>query len=319
MGIYDRDYYRETSSGWWTEYHGRRATLGLMLLIGLVFVVQVFATNPRRDVPDRILSAMAFDFADITSGEIWRLLTSHFVHSSGDLLQVALELFALYLFGTRIESIYSTREFLAFVLTGCVVVSIGKLLFAFAGIDDKSVTYGSGSIVTAIMVLFACHFPYERITLLIVPVPAFLLVGGIIALDLLGALGGGFGSAGYVAHLIGATFAFVYYSTQWRISVVLFPRWLLRTQTNRKSHLKLFTDAPDSPAEAEESVTGVPTDPNPAKGDAKQPPRRVDEQLEAKLDLVLEKVSRLGRDSLTTDEQAILQQASEIYQRRRRN
>ncbi len=319
MGIYDRDYYRESSGGWWTEYHGRRATLGLMLLIGLVFVVQVFATNPRRDVPDRIQAVMAFDFQAITSGQIWRLLTSHFVHSSGDLLQVALELFALYLFGTRIESIYSTREFLAFVLTGCVVVSIGKLLFAFAGIDDKSVTYGSGSIITAIMVLFACHFPYERITLLIVPVPAFLLVAGIIALDLLGALGGGFGSAGYVAHLIGATFAFAYYSTQWRISIVLFPRWLLRTQTNRKSHLKLFTNAPDSPNEAEESVTVVPTDPHPAKGDTKQSPRRVDEQLEAKLDLVLEKVSRLGRDSLTTDEQAILQQASEIYQRRRRN
>jgi hypothetical protein len=47
------------------------------------------------------------------------------------------------------------------------------------------------------------------------------------------------------------------------------------------------------------------------------PDRSVDEQLEAKLDHVLEKVSRYGRDSLTPDEQEILKRASEIYKRRR--
>ena len=43
----------------------------------------------------------------------------------------------------------------------------------------------------------------------------------------------------------------------------------------------------------------------------------IDEQLEAKLDLALEKVARTGKDSLTSEEKAVLMRASEIYKRKR--
>ena len=43
----------------------------------------------------------------------------------------------------------------------------------------------------------------------------------------------------------------------------------------------------------------------------------IDEQLEAKLDLALEKVARTGKDSLTSEEKAVLMRASEIYRRKR--
>ena len=44
----------------------------------------------------------------------------------------------------------------------------------------------------------------------------------------------------------------------------------------------------------------------------------MDEQLEAKLDEVLEKVKKQGQDSLTDDERAVLFRASEIYRKRRK-
>jgi hypothetical protein len=49
------------------------------------------------------------------------------------------------------------------------------------------------------------------------------------------------------------------------------------------------------------------------------PPERgdVDEQLEAKLDAVLQKVSQHGKESLTESEREILLRASEIYKKRR--
>jgi hypothetical protein len=47
------------------------------------------------------------------------------------------------------------------------------------------------------------------------------------------------------------------------------------------------------------------------------PPPVGDEQLEAKLDAVLEKVARSGKDSLTDGERQILLRASEVYKRRR--
>ena len=43
----------------------------------------------------------------------------------------------------------------------------------------------------------------------------------------------------------------------------------------------------------------------------------VDEQLEAKLDAVLEKVARFGQESLTDVERQLLLRASELYRKRR--
>jgi hypothetical protein len=43
----------------------------------------------------------------------------------------------------------------------------------------------------------------------------------------------------------------------------------------------------------------------------------LDEQLEAKLDAVLEKVARSGQESLTENERQLLLRASEVYKKKR--
>ena len=55
----------------------------------------------------------------------------------------------------------------------------------------------------------------------------------------------------------------------------------------------------------------------PVRVAALPPAADVDEQLEAKLDAVLEKVARSGQASLTDTERQILLRASEVYKRRR--
>ena len=47
------------------------------------------------------------------------------------------------------------------------------------------------------------------------------------------------------------------------------------------------------------------------------PPAQEDEQLEAKMDAILEKISRVGKENLTESEHAVLQRASEVFRRRR--
>jgi hypothetical protein len=47
------------------------------------------------------------------------------------------------------------------------------------------------------------------------------------------------------------------------------------------------------------------------------PQAAADEYLEAKLDAVLEKIARSGKESLTNQEQEILRKAAEMYKRRR--
>jgi hypothetical protein len=47
-------------------------------------------------------------------------------------------------------------------------------------------------------------------------------------------------------------------------------------------------------------------------------PRRLDdEQLEARMDAILEKISRVGKENLTDTERQVLLRASEVYRRRR--
>ena len=163
--------------------------------------------------------------------------------------------------------------------------------------------------------MFACHFPYRTILLFfIIPAPAWLLAVGIVVLDLLGFLGMGEQGIGYSAHLLGAAFAYAYYRFHWRVTGWLdqLAGWVPRSGRRRAPTPRLYveTDEPGEAVGARAGGSGAAT----AEGKAA---RSVDEQLEAKLDHVLEKVSRYGRDSLTPEEREILLRASEIYKRRR--
>ena len=55
----------------------------------------------------------------------------------------------------------------------------------------------------------------------------------------------------------------------------------------------------------------------PVRVPAAPPPPATDEQLEAQMDAILEKISRSGKESLTEHERAVLLRASEAMKRRR--
>jgi hypothetical protein len=136
-------------------------------------------------------------------------------------------------------------------------------------------------------------------------VPAWLLVAIIVGIALMGSLGDG----GPVPTLTAAAFAFLYFRAQVRITNLL-PN-LSGWSTGRR-RLRVFNERD----EAEQPVGAASTRGAKTAGGSR-PARGVDEQLEAKLDHVLEKVSQYGRDSLTPEERDILLRASEIYKRRR--
>ena len=53
MGIYDRDYYRDDAAGGWSDWRGVRVTLGLIALIVVPFLAELFLTPaPRRGFDD---------------------------------------------------------------------------------------------------------------------------------------------------------------------------------------------------------------------------------------------------------------------------
>jgi membrane associated rhomboid family serine protease len=309
MGIYDREYYRREGPSFLGSFANRGQVCKWLVIINIVvFVIQLISrkqqiingfvvwTNP-------FTAFFEMDGPRVFQGEVWRLLTYAFLHSEDTWTHIVFNLLFLWWFGHEAEDLYGHKEFLAFYLVSAL---LGGVVFALAwkaGIGPPLCVGASGA-VTAVMVLFAFHYP-SRIILLffVLPVPIWLLVVLQVAQDTFGFLSGNTGGTAVTVHLAGAGFAALYYNLHWRL-LNLWPD-LKRWQRQRsRPRLRVYKeDEPETPQQR------VPVTSPPAAD--------LDEQLEAKLDAVLEKVARSGQASLTENERQILLRASEIYKRRR--
>lgn len=302
MGIYDRDYYRDDNSNWWASLDGRWVTVRFIVVLAVVFVAQLFT----KDAGEPLLRYGAFSLPDILDGQVWRLLTPYFLQPLS-LLGVVLNLYLLYWAGSEVESIYGPREYLGFLGATAVVCSISGVAVGLAG-GGRGAFLGAPALIAGVFVLFACHYPTQRVLIFFVlPVPVWLIAAVVVGASLLAAVGPTPGLAP-VAVLAAAGFAIAYHQTQIRVTALL-PAAGRRKTTPR---LRVYPE-PDDDDVPVAAASG------PARGTAVEAKknRALDEQLEAKLDEVLEKVARSGRDSLSPDENAILLRASEIYKRRR--
>ena len=209
MGIQDRDYYREGSSRFFDSWGRQGATVWLIVITSVVFFVQCFSIPP---IKSPLVEIGAYSYANIVAGEVWRLLTPIFLHSG--LFHLFFNMLVLYWAGSWLEDIYGPGEFLAFYLLGGVFASCVNLAAQASGVAPLNPSLGASGAVTATLVLFAFHFPWQRIHVwFIFPMPVWAVVVLYVILDGLGAAGVGRGGIGYIAHLGGALFGAVYFQT----------------------------------------------------------------------------------------------------------
>lgn len=305
MGIQDRDYYREGPS--FLDRVGQQgATVWLIAVTVGVFFGQILSAQGRFPFGP-LFDVGAYDPRLILDGEVWRLLTPVFLH--GGLWHLFFNMLILHWAGGKLEEMRGPRELVLFYLLAGVVANalfVGAYLAGLTG-DNKAI--GASGAVTATLVVFACHFPHAQVRLwFIIPMPVWLVTILFVGMDTMFGFGvrdprGG--NVAYLVHVGGAAFGFLYYQTDVRFGA-------------------LFTRAPRTRARPRLRVIPPPVDERPVPvGAVVAPPARpsaapADEQLEAKLDAVLAKVSKLGPESLTPEEREILQKASELYKKRRK-
>jgi membrane associated rhomboid family serine protease len=318
MGIYDRDYYREDSR-WHNPFARSKATLFLVLLFGFVFIAQIATVEVAK--PPGIAAQAAglteslqLDVNRTLDGEVWRIVTYALVHQPLYIFHIIVTAVFLVWIGHQVEDIYGSKEYLAFfgvttLLGGVAYLAIG----AFTG--NSPPLLGPSGAVTAVLVLFALHYPTRTISFrFFIPIPVWLYVAIYAFVDIFGLAGGHVNPALVAVHLTGAAFAFVYHTYTLRML-----NWLPGNSRTEKTvrraprpRLRVSREMPEpEPAAAASSVGGAGA--KSASGTA-----LVDEHLEAKLDEVLEKVTKFGKESLTESEREILLKASEIYKKRRR-
>jgi membrane associated rhomboid family serine protease len=321
MGIYDREYYRRSGPSFLGAFAGRGTVCKWLIGANVAFFVAQLLTNDGVHQP--FTDALQLDVGKVLHGEVWRLLTYAFLHDPGDFFHILFNMLFLWWFGSDVEDLYGPREFLAFYLTAALFGGAAYAASVLAGFKDVPALGASGA-VTAVLVLCALHFPTRIIRVMwLIPVPIWLFVIFCVGYDLYTFLGRFETMTAVVIHLGGAAFALTYFKFQLRLCALWpsFKGWRrrpgaprLKVYRDKAPAPRVFRPAPerDERVRTERDVVGVSSAPPP------RPAAPDDEQLEAQVDAILEKISRVGKENLTEGELQVLRRASEALKRRRR-
>lgn len=281
MGIADRDYHRHSprSGGFLAQLPP--VVKSLLIANVAIFFVDLFIGHKLLEFGVFTIQSAIFEY------HFWEFVTFQFLH--GSLGHLLFNSVGLYFFGPWMERWWGSGKFLIFyILCGCA----GAVLFAllmFLGLVDGSMQsglIGASAGIYGIFIGVAVVAPDLRVALLFPPIELSmrqlaiaLLVISIGAILL--SLGGNEG--GEAGHLGGAILGFI---------LVRYPGLL-----GMPSRIRLLRPAAHRPP-----------------FESKLKPRtriRMDE--DSAVDLILDKVSREGFQSLTDDEREILRQASERH------
>src|ERR1043166_3951463 len=132
MGIQDRDYYRNEGPSIFDSLMPRGVACRWIIGINLiVFVLQVAAQvaamphgNERLQLPPGfpppagvVTDWLILDVHKVLDGQVWRLVTYSFLHSTeGLFLHIVFNMLFLWWFGSDVEQLYGSKEFVAIYL-----------------------------------------------------------------------------------------------------------------------------------------------------------------------------------------------------------
>lgn len=208
-------------------------------------------------------------------------------------------------FGIALEYMYGSREFFLFYLSAAILSGLASV-----GIDlwtgDSVPSIGASGAVMGVLMLYACHYPHHTIRIwFFIPLEMRWLVLLYVAFDLhpvLLTLSGDqqYSGIDHAAHLGGLAFGFVYWNQRLRLAPLVdsIQKFDWRKKLRSKPHLKLHSPAGDS-------NTTKAAAPSPVSSEQD----RVDE--------LLVKISREGRENLSAEELEVLNQASERLRRKK--
>ena len=150
MGYEDREYMQDDRGGGNASIMpGYPTCRSLIIATAVLFLAQIFITRPsnpedlrafmensgisQEDGPDEVMvfeqrlrlvsipqQWLELDSAKVVAGQVWRLLTTAFLHDRFSPWHIVINLALLYWFGRRLEDKYGSREFLLFYLAAAV-------------------------------------------------------------------------------------------------------------------------------------------------------------------------------------------------------
>ena len=176
-------------------------TTALIVANVAVFLLQMLA--PGLLVPFALWPLGA---GRLTGGQVdfqaWQVVTYAFLH--GDLVHLAFNMFALYMFGSAIELVFGTKRYLNYYLACVIAAALVQLAFA-AMTGGLYPTVGASGGVFGLLLAYAIYFPNNKLMLLFlpVPIPARIFVAIYAVLELVLGVTGTQAGVAHFAHLGG--------------------------------------------------------------------------------------------------------------------
>lgn len=189
MGIYDRDYERPSYNDQPGLHLGgpKSMTVKLVIITVAVYVLQLVFQRPDGSNLINSLFAMHDDWY-MRPWTAYQLLTYGFLHSTGDMWHLLMNMFVLWMFGQRVEERYGSKEFLAFYLTAIVFAALVWTV-SEAVVPGASKMLGASGGVSAVLLLFVFCFPHVTLLFMfVIPLPAWVVGAFLVASDAYGAL-----------------------------------------------------------------------------------------------------------------------------------
>lgn len=148
--------------------------------------------------------------AVVNNFAIWQLVTYMFLH--GDFWHIFINMFILWMFGSRLEATWGTREFVKYYFLTGIAAGIANLLWNFG---SPIPTIGASGAIYGLLAAFALFYPDEPIYLyFLFPIKAkyFALILGVI--EFLSAYN--YDGIAHIAHLGGMVAGFFYIRHRYR-------------------------------------------------------------------------------------------------------
>ena len=222
---------------------------------------------------------------------VWQILTHGFAHASiGDdsgIMHIAFNMLTLLFLGMPVEQKYGRNEFLKFYLMALLFAgSVWLLVKILTGATATAV--GASGAVAAVVILFVLNFPKNTVLLMgIIPMPAWVLGLLFVGMDVMNSFNHESRIA-VEAHFAGALFAVLYFYGKWNFEWMKFG-WLTSLIDRLKGKPNLRVHAPDE----------------------------IEPDLARQADIILDKVHRLGEESLSRKERKTLEKFSKNVRKKR--
>jgi membrane associated rhomboid family serine protease len=243
--------------------------------------------------------------------EWWTIVTYMFVH--GGLWHIAFNMLSLWMFGPRIENIWGARSFTYFFLWCGIGGAIAHLLFR----GDAGLV-GASAAVMGVLLAYALRWPDEEVYVFgVLPMKTRWLVVWLALINLAMGISSSKGGSGigWFAHLGGLAFGWIYLRVSAFGGLDNFRRWVSPVPDEPEDFRGTVPRRVPRNRDRAEGIDEVVAKSNAVAAKSARAvvlPRPDKETLQSseRLDMVLDKISKHGIESLTSEEQAVLDQVS---------